>query len=90
MIDPTSATGVSAMDRITEPLAVDAKAAAKLFGLAERTWRRFDSSGRVPQGFKLGGRKLWRMSDLRLWAAQGFPDRSEFEAGGPKDGREKM
>ena len=44
------------------------------------TWRRMDSAGKVPRGFRVGGRKLWRLADLRRWADAGFPDRREFDA----------
>lgn len=64
---------------VFEPLALAGRAAAKLFGISLRTWRRHDSAGRIPLGYKLGGRKLWRASDLNLWAEWGFPDRVEFE-----------
>ena len=43
------------------------------------TWRRWDSSAKIPRGFRLGGRKLWRFDDLKRWAALGFPDRRAFE-----------
>ena len=68
-------------DRV-EPtqLAVDIKGIAKLVPFAIRTLRRMDSGGKLPRGFKVGGRKLWRVSDLRLWCEWGFPDRTEFEA----------
>ncbi len=61
-----------------ERLAVGAKTAAAMFGVGERTWWRWDDSGKTPRPFALGGRKLWRVSDLRLWATLGFPDRAEF------------
>lgn len=62
-------------------LAVDAKRiVAEVFpDLSLRTWRRLDSSGRCPRGLSLGGRKLWRVTDLERWAAMGFPSRDEFE-----------
>ena len=63
-----------------EPLAVDIKGIAKLVPFAIRTLRRMDASGKLPKGFKVGGRKLWRMSDLRLWCEWGFPDRTELKA----------
>lgn len=62
------------------PLAVDAAGAAQLFSVGLRTWRRWDSSGKCPRGYGIGGRKLWRRSDLDRWAALGFPDRAAFEA----------
>ncbi len=61
-----------------ERLAVGAKTAAAMFGVGERTWWRWDDSGKTPRPFALGGRKLWRVSDLRLWATFGFPVRAEF------------
>ena len=44
-----------------------------------RSWRRADSAGKVPRAIRFGGRKLWRLADLRAWVAQGCPDRREFE-----------
>ncbi len=66
--------------KYTTPLALDARAAAEEFSVSLRTWRRWDSSGKCPSGFKIGGRKLWRRSDLESWASQGFPERTDFEA----------
>ena len=42
-------------------------------------WRSMDSAGKTPAGFKVGGRKLWRMRDLERWAQWGFCDRAEFQ-----------
>ncbi len=61
-------------------LAVDIKGIAQLVPFAIRTLRRMDASGKLPKGFKVGGRKLWRVSDLRLWCDWGFPARGEFES----------
>ena len=63
-----------------ERLAVDVRQMAKMFPFAVRTLRRKDSAGKLPKGFKVGGRKLWRVSDLLLWTEWGFPDRAEFES----------
>ena len=71
------------MDSTTQQpaqLAVDVRQMAKMVPFAIRTLRRMDSAGKLPLGFKVGGRKLWRLSDLRLWCEWGFPDRTEFEA----------
>ena len=62
-----------------EPLAVDARGMSKLVPFSIRTLRRMDAAAKLPRGFKLGARKLWRVSDLRLWAEWGFPERQEFE-----------
>ena len=79
----------------TEPLAVVAsRIVSEVFpDFSLRSWRRWDSAGKCPLGFKVGGRKVWRVSDLKQWAEWGFPDRADFEArlrtihGGKKDER---
>ena len=63
-----------------EPLAVDAAGVARLFSVGLRSIRRWDSSGKLPRGYSIGKRKLWRVNDLRAWAAAGFPDRRTFAA----------
>ncbi len=71
------------MDSMTlqpELLAVDVRGIARLLPFAIRTLRRMDAAGKLPRGFKVGGRKLWRFSDLRLWCEWGFPERLEFES----------
>ncbi len=62
-----------------EAVTVGAKAAAPMFSLSIKTWGRHDSSGRIPRGFKIVGRKVWRVSDLERWARWEFPDRARFE-----------
>lgn len=44
-----------------------------------RTWRRMDSSGQIPSGFAVLGRKLWRTADLRRGSEWGFLSRREYE-----------
>ena len=63
-----------------EPIAVTVSEMSKLVPFAVRTLRRMDSAGKLPRGHRVGGKKLWRVSDLTLWAKLGFPDREEFEA----------
>jgi len=62
-----------------EPIAITAKQISEYLPFAERSWRRLDASGQCPRGHKVAGRKVWRLSDLERWAAQGFPDRKAFE-----------
>ena len=62
-----------------EPLAVTVREMSKLVPFGVRTLRRMDSAGKLPRGHKVGGKKLWRISDLKLWTQFGFPDREEFE-----------
>ena len=70
----------SATVREVQRLAVDIKQMASMVPFAVRTLRRMDSGGKLPRGFKVGGKKLWRVSDLKLWTEWGFPERAEFEA----------
>lgn len=61
-------------------LAIGAARAAARFDVSARTWARWDSAGKCPHPFKLGGTVLWRVADLEAWSAAGFPDRAAFEA----------
>lgn len=61
-------------------IAVDVRRMSSLVPFSVRTLRRMDSAGRMPRGFRVGGKKLWRISDLKLWAQLGFPRREKFEA----------
>ena len=71
--------GITTKTLQPEAVTVAAKAAAPMFSLSIRSWRRHDSSGRIPRGFKIVGRKVWRVSDLERWAQWEFPSRAEFE-----------
>jgi len=64
------------------PLALDAEdvIGPLLPSLSVRTWRRMDSAGRIPRGVRIGGRKLWRVADVKLWIELGGPDRAGYEA----------
>jgi predicted DNA-binding transcriptional regulator AlpA len=74
---------------LAEPLLVRAPEAARLCGLAGRTWRRSAAAGRVPAPLKLGGAVLWRVVELRAWVAAGTPPRERWEAmRAAQDGRQ--
>lgn len=55
-----------------EPFGVGAKDAAKIVGVSQRTWLRLCAMEKAPPGSKLGGRRLWRVEDLRRFVADGF------------------
>lgn len=78
----STANGESSPLTSNHLLAVDAdRIVSEVFpDFSLRTWRRWDASGRCPRGFKVGGRKVWRMFDLSKWSEWGFPDRDTFEA----------
>jgi hypothetical protein len=48
--------------------------------ISPRSWARYDTTGKCPAGFRVAGRKLWRVADLQEWADMGFPSREAFEA----------
>ena len=62
-----------------EPEQVGAAVAAHLAGISEATWWRHHADGKIPRPNKLGGRTLWRVTELREWIAAGCPDRVSWE-----------
>ena len=69
------------------PLAVDARGAARLCSLGERTWRRHNAAGLVPRPVRLGGRLLWIVAEVQQWLAAGCPSRVEWERRNAAPGR---
>ena len=61
-----------------DPISLRAKQAAEVVGVSGRTWAALQSAGKLPPSFKLGGCRLWRVSDLRLWAESNFPPLDRF------------
>lgn len=54
--------------------------AARICGVACVTFRRWNSSGRIPQSLKIGGARVWRKAELVAWIEAGSPDREKWEA----------
>jgi predicted DNA-binding transcriptional regulator AlpA len=63
-----------------EPLAVDARAAARLCSVSRSLWFVMDSAGQVPEGVRLGRRRVWPLAELRAWLAAGCPSRDRWQA----------
>ncbi len=63
-----------------EPIAVAAEAAGQLFGVSEKTWRRMDTDGLVPQPIRMKGCPRWVVEELRSWGLHGAPHRNRWEA----------
>jgi predicted DNA-binding transcriptional regulator AlpA len=57
----------------------DEKRLLALAGISRASWDRLSSAAKNPKPLKLGGRTLWRRSDLERWVALGLPDRKTFE-----------
>lgn len=62
------------------PLLVTAKQAAGMCGKSLRTWRAWDAAGWIPRPVRIGRSTLWRLDELRAWAAAGCPRRDDWEA----------
>ena len=60
-------------------LLVNAKQAAAICGKSLRTWRAWDSAGWIPRPVRIGRSTLWRLDELRNWAAAGCPRRDVWE-----------
>jgi predicted DNA-binding transcriptional regulator AlpA len=64
-----------------EPLLLDARQAAALYGVSRATWHRMVSTGSVPASFRPSpGCVRWRTEELRAHIAAGMPDRTTWEA----------
>jgi predicted DNA-binding transcriptional regulator AlpA len=69
-----------AQDVSVEPLLLDARQAAALYGVSRATWHRMVSAGSVPASFRPSpGCVRWRTEELRAHIAAGMPDRKEWE-----------
>ena len=52
---------------------------ARLCGVSPASWDRLVAAGKTPRPLKLGGRVVWRRTDLEAWIAHGCPDRKTFD-----------
>ena len=63
-----------------ESICIRPKQAAALIGVSLRKFAEMKASGLLPPSFKLGGCSVFLTSDLKLWAAWGFPCLDKFLA----------
>lgn len=61
-------------------LLLTARDACKSCGKSLRTWRSWDSAGRIPRPVRIGRSTLWRADELREWVAAGCPRREQWES----------
>ena len=47
-------------------------------GMSRRTIRQMDTTGRLPQGLKLGRLRRWRRDELADWVKSGCPGRARW------------
>ena len=60
----------------------DAKTVASLFCMAETTFRDHVASGLLPQGVRLGGKRLWRVSQIDEALAKLLPSEKDGDQPG--------
>jgi predicted DNA-binding transcriptional regulator AlpA len=66
---------------VTEPILVDTRQAVALCGSSLATWHRLRAAGKIgPEPVRLGGRVLWRRTELEAWIEAGCPPRKEWQA----------
>lgn len=63
-----------------EELTYSRESLAKALCISVATIDRLDASGKIPQAFRLGGRKLWAREVIRDWLTAGMPDRLTWQA----------
>lgn len=66
--------------RRLSPLVVDARRLARLLCAGVRTVRTWDAAGKLPAPIRIGGRVVWRVSEIRAWLKAGAPDRKTWAA----------
>lgn len=78
--DPPPAQGTDEASIHPGPLLLRAAEAAAQCGVALRTWRAWDSAGRIPHPMRIARSTRWRADELRAWVAAGCPDRETWQA----------
>lgn len=64
--------------RSTDAMLLTAREACQLCGTSLRTWRSWDSAGKVPQPVRIGRMLYWRRFELLAWIEAGCPRRREW------------
>lgn len=60
------------------PLMLRGAQAAAAFGVAGRTWRKWNSAGLIPKGVRIGRVLLWDVGTLTRWRDENCPTRERF------------
>ena len=61
------------------PLVVDARRLAEMLCASVRSVRKWDAAGVLPRPIRIGGRVVWRASEIRAWLDAGAPCRAMWE-----------
>lgn len=70
---------ISNPSKADPPVAIGAKAAAKMFSVSLRSWERWNCSNKIPAPTSLGGCRRWDRAELLLWWKNGTPVRHIWE-----------
>ncbi len=63
-----------------EPLLVGADAAGRILGISRRHFATMESDGKIgPMPISFGRRKVWKLSELKLWVDGDCPRRDSAE-----------
>jgi hypothetical protein len=62
------------------PGLIRAAQAAAWCSVGPRTWRTWDTAGRMRRPIRINACVLWSLSELRAWRDAGCPDRRTWEA----------
>ena len=57
------------------PLLLRAPEAAALCNVSLRTWRSWDTGGKIPSPVRIGRSTFWRPGELHAWVDAGCPER---------------
>jgi predicted DNA-binding transcriptional regulator AlpA len=79
-VEPSRSSDQNPCQNYPDTLLVTGKQAAAMCGKCLRTWRAWDSAGRIPRPVRIGRSTLWRLDELREWVTAGCPRRDEWEA----------
>jgi len=77
---PTAPEAPAAAAPALAPLLLTARQSAALCGVSKATWDRLNAASKVPAPVRLGGRVLWRRTELEAWTAAGCADRRTWQA----------
>ena len=72
----------ASVPRLYPVIWADAKTVSALFCMAESTFRDHVAAGRLPEGALLGGKRLWRVSDLDEALAKMLPSAKDDDRPG--------
>jgi predicted DNA-binding transcriptional regulator AlpA len=63
---------------VIDPLAVDARGAAKLLGISRSTFLSHVAAGAAPPPLRIGRRRIWAVATLERWLKDGAPSADRF------------